>query len=265
MSVLGLTSWGGNMVRALARVASVSMFLWIACGQDLWAQPAPATVVDFPMVGLAPGQTLQFNFATANSCRFNITLFDSQGNTIQTFLGSSNGGMAGRVRHREVQTSRTENRISAFFFPLDPGDTSCPLRVSLEVFDTFSGITTVAVPQLPPIPPGPTGFGPVSMTAFEVARLNLVAWPPDPCVGTLGFLDASGNPIGTTKDVSLGPGTADFLDLTLPVGGLGLFQQSEVLPLFVPTPGADASSCVASVEVYDKVTSRTHAYYSPTD
>jgi hypothetical protein len=103
------------------------------------------------------------------------------------------------------------------------------------------------------------------MTAFEVARLNLVAYPPNPCFGTLGFLDAAGNPIGITKDVSLGPGTADFLDLTLPVGALGLFEQSEVLPLFVPTPGADASSCVASVEVYDRVTSRTHAYYSPTD
>ena len=101
------------------------------------------------------------------------------------------------------------------------------------------------------------------MTGLEAVRFNVLAYPPGPCIGTLGFLDANGNPVGTTKDVSLAPGTADFLDLMSPVGTLGPFQRAEVLPVFTPTPGADASACVASVEVYDLLTETTRGFYIP--
>jgi hypothetical protein len=54
--------------------------------------------------------------------------------------------------------------------------------------------------------------GPHGLIFEQTARLNVVAHPPGPCFGTIGFIDTSGNPIGSPMPVSLGPNQATFVD-----------------------------------------------------
>jgi hypothetical protein len=220
------------------------------------------------MVGLTPQETLHSYFVTSQQCGFVVTLFDSQGKSLQTFQGNTNPPNVTGVSEINGNdftvdlTARTEVRVVASFFALPgAGGSTCPVDGSLEISNRLTGITTFVVHELGHTL-GLNHFG-VGTTPLEVVRFNLVAYPPSPCVGALSFFDANGNPIGPSKTVSLAPGTADFLDLNIATTGsaVGLFQRVVVQPVFTPTPGTDPSGCVGSVEVYDVFSNQTRAFY----
>ena len=63
-------------------------------------------------------------------------------------------------------------------------------------------------------------------------RVNVVAFPPDPCIGQVSFTDKNGNPIGSTLPVNLSPGTGTSLDLNADTLRLRLGQSIEVQPTY---------------------------------
>jgi hypothetical protein len=119
---------------------------------------------------------------------------------------------------------------------------ACAVQATAEIFDNFTKTAWVVAPGvcIPPgpttmpigpafcppgptnIPPGPQTFGPVGLTLEQTARLNVVAHPPQPCAGTLGFIDPRGIAIippnpqqgSGQKSVDLASGQATYLDLT---------------------------------------------------
>jgi hypothetical protein len=52
----------------------------------------------------------------------------------------------------------------------------------------------------------PVEFGMLGVTEVQRARLNVVAFPPDPWVGQLSFVDSNGAQVGNTLGVQLAPG-----------------------------------------------------------
>jgi hypothetical protein len=255
------------------------------------AQTAPinagANIIDFPMVGVGFNQTFQINVAAPDPCAVQFQIYDSNGILIaQQSVGIGGTGGAGKLTIRSFSISdvvkiprqRAELRAMVLLTPvLTPMATPvsvCEARGTVEISDGLTHITSVVAPELPAVQAGALTFelGPVSHGEFQAVRLNVVAIPPGPCAGTLGFLDASGNPIGPSSTVSLSPGQAAFLDLPPKFLVPGFLirnanggASAQVLPVFTAMPAAAASAgvCVTSVEVYDEFTGWTHVFMPP--
>jgi hypothetical protein len=76
----------------------------------------------------------------------------------------------------------------------------------------------------------PIYLGPVGLTFEQTARLNVVAHPPNPCAGTLGFIDPSGIAIIPPNPQQPGQKSVD-----LPGGqvvAMGQGYNEDVLSLF---------------------------------
>jgi hypothetical protein len=138
---------------------------------------------------------------------------------------------------------------------MDGAATGAACVASVEVIANASSVTTVLAPGAVGFPPVPV-FGMLGVTAVQTVRLNLVAFPPDPCIGTIGWVDMNGTQIGTSMAVQLSAGQATHLDL--PGGGV-LGSRAEVRPVVVVNGGA----CIASAEVYNTTTKATRAVYFP--
>ncbi len=252
------------------------------------AQTVPvdvANVIDFPMVGVGFNQTFQVNVAAPDSCAPHFEIYDGNGVLIaQETLGAGGGGGAGKVSIRsfsitnvvKIPRRRAELRAVVMLVPLPspmlPPVSACEAQGTVEIFDNLTHIATVSAPELPAVQAGSPffGLGPVSHGEFQAVRLNVVAIPPGPCAGTLGFMDATGNPIGSTLSVSLKSGQAAFLDLPpkflVPGVGhriVGAGAATEVLPVLTPTPGVALGVCATSVEVYDEFTGWTRVFTPP--
>jgi len=97
-----------------------------------------------------------------------------------------------------------------------------------------------------------TNFPMIGLVRGQTLQINLVAFPPDPCIATLGFQNVDGSPVGTTTNVALQPGQSASLALN----GNSLTsvpaQRVEVQPTVVVAAGV-ASQCSASAEIYDNV------------
>jgi hypothetical protein len=140
---------------------------------------------------------------------------------------------------------------------LDGAATGAACVASVEVIENSNGVTTVLTPGAVGYPPSPI-FGMLGVTSAETVRLNVVAYPPNPCSGTISWGDGNGNSIGTSLAVQLSGGQATHLDLA---GGGALGARAEVRPVVTVTSGA----CIASAEVFNKVTKVTRAVYFPPD
>lgn len=90
------------------------------------------------------------------------------------------------------------------------------------------------------------------MTSTQTLRLNAVAYPPNPCTGTISFADADGNTLASMP-VTLDAGEAAFLDVTESA------TRTEVRPVVTVTNGA----CVASAELFSNKTEATSVYFPP--
>ncbi len=125
----------------------------------------------------------------------------------------------------------------------------------MEVIDNASNNTQVVAPGAIGFPSDPV-FGMLGVTSAQTGRLNVVAYPPVPCIGTINWVDKNGTPVGTALAVQLGASQATHLDLP---GGGALGQRAEVRPAVTVNGGA----CIASVEIFNTTTKATRAVYFP--
>jgi hypothetical protein len=147
--------------------------------------------------------------------------------------------------------------VRAIVAPIDDDGASADGCVgTVEVFDSSTGLDRVLANGVPAVqaPPNPVVFGMVGLGLFQTARLSLLNVPPNPvCEGILSFADKDGNPVGSSRRVSLGPGQAAFLDLNGNTLVRALGQRAEVRPVFELVSG----DCRPSVEVYEQITGST--------
>jgi hypothetical protein len=252
--------------------------------------PALATPPSFSLVGVAFNQSLRINVVAPvaqpgfppSPCSAALSFLDASGNTVgpskSVTLDAGQSASLDLNANALLQRfgQRADVRPIAITYP------PSPCIVSAEVFDNFTAFSTLVVPAttvlVPPGPnegaPGPAQFGVQGLALGEVLRLNVVAYPPnpayppDPCVASLGFADHNGNAVGPVTKVSLNPGQSASLDLNssavitnLGTSSFALFgQHAEVRPVVTLLPTPTANACQASAEVFDTFTGRTWSY-----
>ena len=247
------------------RVLCLVFGLVVACGSRASAQPA--TIERFGVIGIGEGQTLRLNVVAfpPNPCTGTIG-----------FL--SNDGGLGPVANKTVQLQPGQADFVDLPFlelqipavqrgevqPVVAVGTGSACRASVEIFTTKNGATHVSLPQ--PQPDTPATFGMVGIALGEVLRLNVVAYPPNPCVAQIGFQDANGQPVPEPDEtVSLGPGQSALVDLPAARLGLQPGQRAELQPVvtLMPGPNDGVSACGATAEVYARKNGRTQAVLEP--
>ena len=221
---------------------------------------------NFPIVGIVRGQTLILNLVAwpPDPCMAQLGIQDSKGNLIAStpVLTLLPGQSTALSVNANTLTNAFAQRVQLLPTVQGPDGsfTASSCVASVEVVDNLVHETAVLARGAVSLPPVPI-FGMLGVTLLDTVRLNVVAWPPDPCIGTIGFADANGNQIGNSKPVQLAAGQgATFLDLPGSAVVSALGQRAEVRP-FVTVTGS--SACIASVEVYGNVTGATHVYWPP--
>jgi hypothetical protein len=235
------------------------------------------SAVDFGMIGLTASQTLRLSiiafpptpvFPPSPICAAQIGFANSSGGAVGAsklvslvpgrgdFLDLNGGLLAPQIGQR------AEVRPVVTLLPSPAGSASACLA-NAEILDNLSGFSLVVAPGITAYPPTPI-FGLQGVAWGQVLRLNVVASPPNPCIAQLSFVDRFGNPAGPgPKPVNLSPGQADHLD----VAGSSLVaqfgQRAELLPVIAIVPGAAASACLATAEVYDSSSGRTWTWVAP--
>jgi hypothetical protein len=241
--------------------ASLCAAIMTALAIPSCAQSLPNNT-NFPMIGVVRGQTLQLNIVAfpPDPCIATLGFQDVNGNPLGTTLnvalqaGESailalNGNTLTGVAGKRVQVQPTVAVVA--------GVTS-QCNASAEVFDNLLGIDAVAVPGVSAYPPDPV-FGLIGVSELQTVRVNVVAYPPVPCVGQLSFLNSQGAAVGSTLDVQLAPGQAASLDLPGSTLVTRLGQRAEVQPVVTAPNGG----CVASTEVYINGLGATSVYWPP--
>src|ERR1700722_1830916 len=109
-------------------------------------------------------------------------------------------------------------------------------------------LTPVAIAQV--APGNATNFAMIGITRGQTLQINVVAFPPDPCVAQLGFQNSSGNPVGTTTAVTLQPGESASLAINGNSFGSGTGQRVQVLPTVAPAAGV-ANVSGSAVQKFD--------------
>jgi hypothetical protein len=238
----------------------------VTLAQDLGGSCPNCRATNFPMVGIVRGQTLLLNLVAfpPNPCSAQLGVQDSNGKVVAStqILTLAAGQSAVLAVDGNSLTTAFGQRVELLPTVAGPDGTipAAACVATAEVIDNFLGATMVLAPGADGYPSQPI-FGMLGVTLYQTVRLNVVAFPPVPCIGQIGFADKNGNQIGTPKAVQLssGPGQATFLDLPGSVLVSALGQRAEVRPVVTVTGGA----CIASAEVYNNVIRTTAVYYPP--
>jgi hypothetical protein len=106
-------------------------------------------------------------------------------------------------------------------------------------------VLTLANPGWAQSLPNYTNFPMMGLVRGQTLQVNLVAIPIDPCFATIGFQNASGNPVGPTLNVALQAGQSASLALNGNTLTNTPGQRVEVLPTIVLTPGTAIGQCNA--------------------
>ena len=226
-----------------------------------WAQSL-SDYTNFPMIGLVRGQTVQLNIVAfpPDPCFATLGFQDVNGNPLgtTTYVALQPGQSASLALNGNTLTGVAGQRVEVQPTVALAAGVASQCSASAEIYDNVLEISSVAVPGASGWPPEPI-FGMIGVTELQTARLNVVAFPPDPCVGELSFVNAQGAQVGNTLNVQLAPGQAGSLDLpgTTLVTKLG--QRAEVQPVVTVTSGG----CVASAEVWVNVLGTTSVYIPP--
>jgi hypothetical protein len=226
-----------------------------------WSQSLPNTT-NFPMIGVVRGQTLQVNVVAfpPDPCFARLGFQDINGNPVGTTLSVSlqAGQSASLAVNANTLTGAIGQRLELLPTVVPAAGIATQCDASAEVFDNLLGGSSIVVSGSPGYATSPE-FGLLGVTELQTVRLNVVAYPPDPCVGQLSFVNSSGVPVGSTLSVQLNPGQAGSLDL--PGGTLvtKLGQRAEVQPVVTAPNGG----CIASTEVYNNAFGVTTAYFPP--
>ena len=232
-------------------------------------------IVPIPPVGGALGQGVRLTVVAGPAVvppgvpvEANLGFVDLNGNavgpTLQVALNPGQAQSLQWIPPVQELGQRIEVRPVVTQISTDPS--SPTLQASVEVFDLLTGFSTVLAPA-----PGAESvsalpqFLPQGLAGGQTMRLNVVAFPPDPCNGQLSFTDKNGAVLGPSLQVNLAPGTATSLDLNADALGLKVGQHVEVQPVVSVAPSISAgppiaTACQASVEVFDHLTGRTWTY-----
>lgn len=97
-------------------------------------------------------------------------------------------------------------------------------------------------------------FPMVGIARGQSLLLNVVAFPPTPCMAQVGFQNSAGNPVGPSQTVTLEAGQSMSLSLNANSLTTAIGQRVEVLPTVVPSAApVAANACVATAEVIDNI------------
>jgi hypothetical protein len=248
----------------MRRVRISLTLLGLICGSFGWAQTAPNNVTNFPMIGVTRGQTLQINLLAfpPNPCSATIGFQNGNGSPIGTskVVTLAAGQSVSLAINGNSLTSAQDQRVEVLpTVVANPNESQSQCVASAEIFASASGVTSILVPGTVGLQPQ-SDFGMVGVTSVQTVRLNVVAFPPNPCIGQLSFVNSKGVQVGTALNVQLAVGQASFLDLpgTDVVTKTG--QRAMVHPIVTVSNGA---TCIASTEVYSNSLGTTAAYYPP--
>lgn len=232
-----------------------------------WAQSPPQNT-NFPMIGLVRGQTLQINVVAfpPDPCYAQVGFQNSSGNPVGTTVSVSlqPNQSASLAINGNSLTSSLGQRVEVLPTVVPAAGIVSSCQASAEVLDNVLGISNVLVPGAVSYSSNPE-LGMLGVTLLQTVRLNVVAYPPDPCVGQISFLDSNGNLIGNElMSVNLNPGQATFLELPGSAVVTKLGQRAEVQPVATPSASSGGSNaCVVSAEVYVNGLGTTSAYFPP--
>ena len=242
--------------RPALTAAAVLLFLAMSAAQSL------PNYTNFPMIGLVRGQTLQINLVAypPDPCFATLGFQDINGNPLGTTTTAElqAGQSASLTLNGNSLTNVPGQRVEVQPTVAVAAGIVSQCGASAEIYDNVLGLSGVAVPGAAGWPPDPA-FGMIGVTELQTVRLNVVAYPPVPCVGQLSFVNSNGVQVGNTLNVQLAPGQAASLDLpgTTLVTKLG--QRAEVQPVVTAPNGG----CVASAEVWINGLGATSVYFPP--
>ena len=248
---------GGTMKTRIA----LSLFAFTVASLG-WAQTSPNNTTNFPMIGIVRGQTLQINIAAypPDPCFAQIGFQDANGTAVGTSMNVTlqTGQSASLSVNANTLVSELGQRIELLPTVVPTAGIVSQCDASAEVFDNLLGSSSVIVP-------GTLGYAPslefamLGVTELQTVRLNVVAFPPVPCVGELSFVNNSGVQVGNLLNVQLAAGQAASLDLPGSTLVTKLGQRAEVRPVVTAPNGG----CVASAEIYSNAFGFTTAYIPP--
>ena len=259
---------------------SLIVLLGVAAGGPLLHSQSltiPPSAVDFGMIGLAASQTLRLSiiafppspiFPPTPICVAQVGFASSGGGSVGpskvVSLGPGQGDfldLNGGVLALGIGQRAELRPVVTVLEPPAGGSSAC--LANAEILDNFSAFSLVLAPGITACPPTPI-FGLQGVAWGQVLRLNVVAVPPNACVAQLSFVDKFGNPASPgPKPVNLSPGQADHLGVAGNILVPQFGQRAELRPVIAIAPGAAASLCAATAEVYDSFTGRTWAWVTP--
>jgi hypothetical protein len=246
-----------------SRIAIAVVTFGLAMANFAWAQSLSNNTTNFPMIGLVRGQTLQLNLVAIpiDPCFATIGFQNANGNAVGPTLNVTlqAGQSASLGLNGNTLTNTPGQRVEVLPMVTLTAGIASQCDASAEIYDNILEISSVVVPGVAGFSPTPE-FGMFGVTLLQTAQLNVVAYPTDPCIGTLSFVNSSGVQVGNSMNVQLAPGQAASLELPGSTLVTKLGQRAEVLPVVSASNGG----CIASAEVYINGLGATSTFF-PTD
>jgi hypothetical protein len=171
--------------------SALGVFIALAAANVTLAQ-VPSGPTNFPMVGIATGQTLLLNLVAfpPTPCSAQLGVQDSNGTVIALSqnLQLLPGQSAVLAVNGNSLTTAFGQGVELLPTVAGPDGTTpaAACVATAEVIDNFFGVTTVLAPGAVGYPPTPN-FGMLGVTLYQTVRLNVVAFPPTPCIGQIGL------------------------------------------------------------------------------
>jgi hypothetical protein len=160
------------------------------------------------MIGITRGQTLQVNLLAypPNPCVAQLGFQDASGNPVGSTrsVTLAAGQSASLALNGNSLTNANGQRVEVLPTIAPAAGTASVCLASAEVFDSVRGGTGVLVPGAIGYPPSPA-LGMLGVNVLQTVRLNVVAFPPNPCLGEISFADRNGHPVGNSVAVSFSP------------------------------------------------------------
>jgi hypothetical protein len=235
------------------------LFVGVGMAQLAAAQSNPLT--NLPMIGVTRAQTLQVNLLAfpPNPCSATLGFQDSNGNPVGTTQSVSlQAGQSSSLAISGTALTTVKDQLVEVLPTIVVNGSQTGCVAAAEVFTNSSGVTNVLVPGAVSYPSDPV-FGQLGVTSVQTIRLNVVAFPPNPCDGTLSFVNSNGVVVGNTLGVQLLPNQAAALNVA---GSLVVTKSGQRGELH-PVVSVGSGSCVASVEVFANTTEIQAAFFPP--
>jgi hypothetical protein len=255
--------------------ASMRLFLGAVTPPDPGTNLSPPDP-NFAALGAVPGQIVRLGvgrgegFNTyAPPCRGTLAFKDLQGNIVgptrtfdlmpgqMTFLDldpSKVGAFAAAASRVTVRPQLIPPPDPEIVNPLGSSLGGC--QASAQVFESSIGWSTEAVSGAGGVAPPDPDFAPLGGSYGQTMRIHVSAYPPDPCIVTVGFRTGETSPPEPERSFNLAPGQTAFSDLNLNrlAGRFGV--RVEVTPRVMVKSG----KCSASAEVLEVFSGRTTAH-----